>query len=74
MSNQGIEGWFPECLICGMGNVGPIVCLDPTCHEHSEGKVIVEPSENLEMDSSHWWKGCNLCDQRVRSDGGSWGT
>lgn len=22
MSHQGYEGWFPECLVCGMGNLG----------------------------------------------------
>jgi len=26
MSNQGEEGWYPECIVCDMGNLGNVVC------------------------------------------------
>ena len=40
MGNQGEDGWFPVCLVCGLGNAGCVVCLDPTCHEQREGRTI----------------------------------
>ena len=27
MTNPGEDGWFPECLNCGMGNINGAVCL-----------------------------------------------
>ena len=41
MSHQGYEGWFPECINCGFGNVGAVVCLDPTCHEANEYNQLI---------------------------------
>jgi hypothetical protein len=77
MSHQGFEGWFPECLVCGMGNFGPAVCLDPTCHEFHESAgfaPIESPTEKFIYSDGHYWQCCQLCDKRIRSDGGSWGT
>ncbi len=28
MSHQGVEGWYPECEICKMGNLSKVVCKD----------------------------------------------
>jgi hypothetical protein len=85
MSHQGFEGWFPECALCHMGNVGPIVCLDPTCHERWGLRPVAPPivttreghrveDEKLVREDSHWWKCCQLCDRRVHADPGAWGS
>jgi hypothetical protein len=78
MSPQGCEGWFPECLACGMGNVGPVVCLDPTCYEQYEaedGETLDEDTdERLIAQDGHWWKCCQLCDRRIHADPGAWGS
>ena len=76
MSHQGYEGRFPECINCGSGNVGAVVCLDPTCHETNEFKPIdFKPiDEKLIVENEHWWKCCQLCDRRIHADGGAWGT
>ncbi len=77
MSHQEMNGWFPECLICGMGNLNGVVCLDPTCHEY-----IYESAHDAPMPSSttehhshgHFWKTCAACQKDILADGGSWGT
>lgn len=74
MSNQGEDGYFPVCLVCGMGNLGPVVCLDPTCHEQREGRVIEGAKEKYLEAAGHAWQLCQFCDGRVRSDGGAFGT
>ena len=28
MSNQGEDGWYPECSVCQCGNLKGVVCLD----------------------------------------------
>ena len=28
MSNQSEDGWYPECEMCGCGNLGKVVCWD----------------------------------------------
>ena len=67
-----------------MGNVGPVVCLDPTSHE-AHGLNPVEPKqayiegdlrddERLIREGGHWWKCCQLCDRRILSDPGAFGT
>lgn len=72
MTNQSYEGWYPECLVCGMGNLGPIVCLDP--HDHADAvsaRRILDgdgPEALIQDDDGHWWKRCRLCDRRVLSD------
>jgi hypothetical protein len=77
MSHQGIEGWFPECLICGMGNLSGIVCLDPTCHaniyESAHDAPAASASESHHS-RGHFWKTCAACQRDIRADGGSWGT
>ena len=66
MSHQGYEGWFPECILCHCGNVGPVVCLDPTCHE-AYGVRSIKPKQAwiagdlrddtlLVREDGHWWK------------------
>jgi hypothetical protein len=74
MSHQGYEGWFPECLVCGYGNVGPIVCLDPTCHERHGLVAITAIDERLVSHDGHTWKLCQLCERRFLSDAGAWGS
>ena len=77
MSHQGDEGWFPECLVCGLGHFGPAVCLDPTCHEAHQLKgfaPIHSPRDKFFQLESHFWHGCQLCDRRILSDACSWGT
>jgi hypothetical protein len=76
MSHQGYEGWFPECISCGAGNVGAVVCLDPTCHEVNKLKLIESKAndEKLIFENEHWWKCCQLCDCRIHADGGAFGT
>lgn len=73
VSNQGEDGWFPECLICRMGNIGPAVCLDPTCHEGHEGTIIEGARERYLEEAGHAWQLCQLCDRRILSDGGAFG-
>jgi hypothetical protein len=85
MSHQGYEGWFPECVVCHCGNVGPVVCLDPTCHEahglktielkptkHIAGNLAVD--EGLIEEDGHWWKCCQLCGRRIHADPGAFGS
>ena len=36
MSNQSEDGWYPECLNCGCGNLGS----DVICEECYEKKII----------------------------------
>lgn len=85
MSHQGHEGWFPECIVCRSGNVGAIVCLDPTCHEaHGDEPIVRSPSayvhgdlvvdEKLIEEGGHLWKCCQLCDRRVHADPGAFGS
>ena len=73
VSNQGEDGWFPECLVCRMGNIGPAVCLDPTCHEAHEGEAIDGAIEKFVKTGGHAWQLCQFCDRRILSDGGSFG-
>lgn len=73
MSNQGENGWFPECLICGRGNIGGAVCLDPTCHERHNGAIIESACEKYVQKEGHWWQHCHCCDTPILSDGGSFG-
>ena len=77
MSHQGYEGWFPECFVCGMGNLTGVICLIPLQDEHHgltpiRGKVS-GPSEFVQ-ENGHWWKGCLVCDTRTLSDPFSWGS
>ena len=85
MSHQGSEGWFPECIVCGCGNVGPVVCLQPACHEKN-GLVPIElektfyiagdlsVDEKLIEEDKHFWKCCQICDNRLISDPASFGS
>lgn len=75
MSHQGFEGWFPECLVCACGNVSAIVCLDPTCHEAAQGKILSSCADSpLYSRDGHYWKDCQFCERAVRSDPGCYGT
>jgi hypothetical protein len=74
MSHQGFEGWFPECLVCGCGNVGPVVCLDPACHEQHGLRTVEATDERLATHDGHFWKLCQLCERRYLSDPGAWGS
>ena len=70
VSHQGYEGWFPECLNCGGGNVGPVVCLAPHQEDqHADRRSLDERSDpNLFQDGGHWFKKCQLCDLVMFSD------
>ena len=74
MSHQGREGWFPECLVCGMGNIGAIVCLDPACHERHDGSSVVPTGDKLRQVDGFWWVGCQLCDRNFISEPASFGS
>ncbi len=73
MSNPGENGWFPECLVCGMGNIGCAVCLDPTCHERRAGIIIAGAREKYLEQAGHCWQLCQFCDRPMLSDGGAFG-
>src|SRR5688572_1993391 len=77
MSHQGINGWFPECLICGMGNLPGMVCLDPSCHEFIYESMHEPPAaaaSESHQKNGHDWKTCAACQNDIRCDGGAWGT
>lgn len=77
MSHQGYEGWFPECLICGMGNLGGIVCLTADGEVHGLTPIVAGRSGISDLvrdDASHRWKQCLLRDHRVLSDPFAWGS
>ena len=75
MSHQGFEGWFPECIVCHKGNVGGVVCLDPTCHDrHGLKSIDTSGDERLVKEDGHWWKCCQLCDKRIHSDPAAYGS
>ncbi len=80
MSHQGYEGWFPECIVCHMGNVGAVICLDPMCHEQTiEGPREynadeLSAAEMLIQEDGHWWKCCRLCEKRIHADPGAFGS
>lgn len=73
MSHYGIEGWFPECILCGCGNVGAVVCLNRQCHEQyiegpREYTDEIFADDGLIEEDGHWWKCCRLCDTRIHAD------
>ena len=85
LSHQFEVGWFPECIKCHMGNVGPVVCLSPLCREaQTAGPVLLEKSVYVHGDLSvdeklvevdgHNWKCCQLCDLRILADPGAFGS
>ena len=67
-----------------MGNVGPVVCLDPTCHEAYGLKLVKakqgwiggdkRDDELLVQENGHWWKCCQICDRRIHADPGAFGS
>ena len=74
MSHQGLEGWFPECINCGMGNHNAVICL---CPDHTPADLPAKEargqlSELVKVDG-HWWKSCLLCGHGMLSGPGSWG-
>lgn len=73
MSHQGEDGWFPECLVYGMGNIHGAVCLDPTCHEGHEGILLDDKSDKYVEAAGHAWQLCQSCDRKILSDGGAFG-
>lgn len=46
MSNQGEDGWYPECKDCGCGNLGSDVFCSG-CHQKEIDKAIEEERKNL---------------------------
>jgi len=38
MSNQGEDGWYPECDKCGCGNLGTAYCDE--CYDELKKKII----------------------------------
>jgi hypothetical protein len=74
VSKPGEDGWFPICAACGLGNVHCVVCLDPTCHEKHQGKVIEGAREKYLEEARHAWQLCQFCDNYVCSDGGAFGS
>jgi hypothetical protein len=75
MSHQGHEGWFPECLICGAGNLGGLVCLTPDVHALTPiASGRARTAILVQDDDRHWWTQCLLCDHRMLSDPFAWGS
>jgi hypothetical protein len=76
MSHQGFPGWFPECLVCGAGNLPGIVCLSPP--EEAHGLIPINAcSPGLSMETErdgHVWKQCLLCETLMLADPFSWGS
>lgn len=53
--------WFPECLICGKGNLGAVVCLNHGCHE-KHGLVLIDDVRGNEHEKDgHYWNKCEFC-------------
>jgi hypothetical protein len=76
VSQQGDPGWFPECLICGMGNLPGVVCLSPPEEDHGLtplGRDSPTVSVETERDG-HVWKLCLLCDTVTLADPFAWGS
>ena len=77
VSHQGYEGWFPECLVCGLGNLSGIICLSPVEDDRELTPVRgASPgiSDLTQDEHGHWWKACLLCSRKVLSDPFSWGS
>ena len=74
MQGQTGEGWFPVCLICGMGHMPTVVCLDPECHEDHCGKTVDPPGSRQVFADGHSWKSCALCQRWLLSDPDAWGS
>ena len=78
MSHQGHEGWFPECLVCGMGNLSGIVCVTPDyADQHGLTPIVGSTPATSKFErgeDGHWWKHCLLCDHPALSDPGAWGS
>ena len=77
MSHQGYAGWFPECMVCGAGNLNRFVCITPfQLEEH--GLVEVDDGSSPEAESfeadGHAWKRCALCSTVALADPFSWGS
>ena len=74
VSHQGLEGWFPECINRGMGNLGGVVCLRPD-HVPADLPSKDAPGQLSELQhlDGHWWKSCVICDARIFADPWSWG-
>jgi|SRR5215831_12583322 len=72
MSHQYEPFWFPECLLCGMGNLPAAVCLQHSCHE-KHGLQALTQERDLESESDgHHWKGCQFCERNLFADPGAW--
>jgi hypothetical protein len=77
MSHQGLEGWFPECFICGGGNLNGVICMTPLVdEEHGFQPIRGEMSgiSELRHEDGHSWKRCLLCPTQMVSDPFSWGS
>lgn len=85
LSHQFEVGWFPECIKCHCGNVGPVVCLSPLCREAQAAEpVLLEKGVYVHGDLSvdeklleadgHNWKCCQLCDLKMLADPGAFGS
>jgi len=68
------EFWFPECILCGSGNLGGVVCLSPACHE-KHGLHVVTGEKIIKLhEDGHAWRGCQFCESRMLADAGAWGS
>ena len=74
MSSQYYEYWFPECVRCGCGNVGKVVCLDEACHARNKGKIIDNEMGDGELIESngHYYKCCVWCRSQMNADPCAW--
>src|SRR3569832_1407244 len=77
MSHQGYEGWFPECIVCGMGNLSGVICLNPGCHERFYEESDEAPGvagSGLQQRDGHCWEKCCCCSHLMLSDALAWGS
>lgn len=78
MSNQNREGWFPECLICFLGNIGEHICLPCGLKGEvdSEKLMAAQNQENYPepyLRGNHYYLNCFQCQRGTIADGGSYG-
>jgi hypothetical protein len=75
VSHQGLPGWFPECVICGMGNLPGAVCLNPLPEIHAQTPITDAHAMSAEIElDGHMWKRCLLCQTTMLADPAAWGS
>jgi len=82
MSSQTSVGWFPECHICGFGNIGTFCCLRPECLEAARNLPreqwfdvnVWRRTQPLQDKCGEWWSRCIICNKQVLASPEAWGS